>query len=67
MPGANPGGYRQALSTPFDIAHIPILCVLKRVSLWGIYRKKGAWSFWGKEIRNSTALIFSAIAIDPGS
>jgi len=35
-PGANPGGYIEASATPFDIARISLLCILKRVSLWGI-------------------------------
>jgi len=34
--GANPGGYIEASSTAFDIAGISLLCILKRVSLWGI-------------------------------
>jgi len=40
-PGANPGGYIEASSTAFDIAGISLLCILKRVSLWGIKRKRG--------------------------
>ena len=40
--------YRSVVDTPLHIARILMLCVLKRVSLWGIYRKKGLGLFWRK-------------------
>ena len=39
--------YRSVVDTPLHIAPIPINCVLKRVSLWDIYRKKGLGLFGG--------------------
>ena len=40
----------EAQFTPGENSNAWIVVIVKRVFLWGLYKEKGARSFWGKEL-----------------